>query len=134
MMQLAGRGPSADSGNWHRRQPSMQLARQQGRHSKRGIRAKRFEVDTDFTNSHACLLGRKGTELYNFGVYTTFSLLLSASSQISTLCFLSLFTLSCLLWHMGSTGFGLKMSKYWARYGTRYEYHTYVYESFHANV
>ena len=93
MMQLAGRGPSADSGNWHRRQPSMQLARQQGRHSKRGIRAKRFEVDTDFTCLLACP-ARKGTELYNFGVYTTFSLLLSASSQISTLCFLSLFTLS----------------------------------------
>ena len=38
----------------------MQLARQQGRHSKRGIGAKRFKVDTDFTS----LLGRKGTELF----------------------------------------------------------------------
>ena len=28
---------------------SMQLAHRQGRHSKRGIRAKRFNVDTDFT-------------------------------------------------------------------------------------
>ena len=68
---------------------SMQLAHRQGRHSKRGIRAKRFNVDTDFTGRAS----RKGKRTFAH-ILIFQSLLLAGSSLISTLGFFSLFTVT----------------------------------------
>ena len=64
----------------------MQLARQQGRHSKRGIGAKRFKVDTDFTS----LLGRKGTELFILWCVHILLVAIGLKSDFNTLLLVSI--------------------------------------------